>query len=362
MAEILSSGLKPPYAPDLSAKKCVVDFSSPNVAKEMHVGHLRSTIIGDTICRTLELCGAKVGALEHGRGVGIRAVRRQGQLCSELADTDLMPRGIVHRPDRRRLVGVRELTYTHARTHTCTHVHTCTHIHTQAAWHNFMEAGLCLAAQNSGAQNSGVQTGSSWVSGLLVGVRALVGVRWQGQLLGVQTGAAEQCLSADRGLGLQADRDAAQAVVQFAGRVHHRQPCAGCQAQAPHLKWPGCCTCLGLFSRQEDMAQRAGTAAAAAAAAAAMCEGGACCMAAQRQLARGMCFASCGFASTLTALRLVHMQVLRLNHIGDWGTQFGMLIQHMTELNPNGSGDESISDLMELYRWGKGACARGGVV
>ena len=61
--EILTSELHAPFTPDLSSKKCVVDFSSPNVAKEMHVGHLRSTIIGDTICRTLELCGAEVGGL-----------------------------------------------------------------------------------------------------------------------------------------------------------------------------------------------------------------------------------------------------------------------------------------------------------
>jgi hypothetical protein len=52
-------------APKLRYKRVVVDFSSPNVAKEMHVGHLRSTIIGDTICKTLEFCGADVVRLNH---------------------------------------------------------------------------------------------------------------------------------------------------------------------------------------------------------------------------------------------------------------------------------------------------------
>ena len=43
----------------------VVDFSSPNIAKQMHVGHLRSTIIGDSICRTLEALGYKVIRQNH---------------------------------------------------------------------------------------------------------------------------------------------------------------------------------------------------------------------------------------------------------------------------------------------------------
>jgi arginyl-tRNA synthetase len=43
----------------------VVDFSSPNIAKEMHVGHLRSTIIGDCICRLLKFLGHKVIRQNH---------------------------------------------------------------------------------------------------------------------------------------------------------------------------------------------------------------------------------------------------------------------------------------------------------
>jgi arginyl-tRNA synthetase len=46
-------------------KTIVVDFSSPNIAKQMHVGHLRSTIIGDCICRTLECLGHKVIRQNH---------------------------------------------------------------------------------------------------------------------------------------------------------------------------------------------------------------------------------------------------------------------------------------------------------
>ncbi len=47
------------------AQTVVVDYSSPNVAKEMHVGHLRSTIIGDGVVRALEFLGNKVIRANH---------------------------------------------------------------------------------------------------------------------------------------------------------------------------------------------------------------------------------------------------------------------------------------------------------
>ena len=43
----------------------VIDYSSPNLAKEMHVGHLRSTVIGDAVARTLEFLGHSVIRQNH---------------------------------------------------------------------------------------------------------------------------------------------------------------------------------------------------------------------------------------------------------------------------------------------------------
>jgi arginyl-tRNA synthetase len=47
------------------AQRIIVDYSSPNIAKEMHVGHLRSTVIGDALARVLELQGHEVLRLNH---------------------------------------------------------------------------------------------------------------------------------------------------------------------------------------------------------------------------------------------------------------------------------------------------------
>lgn len=46
-------------------QRVVVDYSSPNLAKEMHVGHLRSTIIGDAVSRLLEFRGDQVVRQNH---------------------------------------------------------------------------------------------------------------------------------------------------------------------------------------------------------------------------------------------------------------------------------------------------------
>jgi len=51
--------------PATEPRNIVVDFSSPNVAKPMHVGHLRSTVIGDAICKTLRFAGHHVTSDNH---------------------------------------------------------------------------------------------------------------------------------------------------------------------------------------------------------------------------------------------------------------------------------------------------------
>ena len=50
---------------DAPGRRVVVDYSAPNVAKEMHVGHLRSTVIGDAIVRLLEFLGHEVIRQNH---------------------------------------------------------------------------------------------------------------------------------------------------------------------------------------------------------------------------------------------------------------------------------------------------------
>ena len=52
----------PPAAP---AQKVVVDYSGPNVAKELHVGHLRATVVGDAVVRILEYLGHEVIRAAH---------------------------------------------------------------------------------------------------------------------------------------------------------------------------------------------------------------------------------------------------------------------------------------------------------
>ena len=66
-----------------AGEKIIVDYSSPNIAKEMHVGHLRSTIIGDSIVRMYDLLGYDVLRQNHIGDWGTQF----GMLIEHLIDT-----------------------------------------------------------------------------------------------------------------------------------------------------------------------------------------------------------------------------------------------------------------------------------
>ncbi len=82
-------------APTENPETIVVDYSSPNVAKEMHVGHLRGTIIGDALCRVLEALGHHVVRQNHlgdwgtPFGMLIEHLLDLGAAASEASMTDL---------------------------------------------------------------------------------------------------------------------------------------------------------------------------------------------------------------------------------------------------------------------------------
>jgi len=98
----LSQQLNALYAQPLVAQVAapqtiVIDYSSPNLAKEMHVGHLRGTIIGDAIARTFDYLGHRLIRQNHfgdwGTQFGMlitymQALPQDGDLGSELADLE----------------------------------------------------------------------------------------------------------------------------------------------------------------------------------------------------------------------------------------------------------------------------------
>lgn len=88
MLNLLLHGVRPPPTSHLEGinknrQRVIVDFSSPNIAKEMHVGHLRSTIIGDSIARLMEFLGHDVQRFNHVGDWGTQF----GMLIAHLQDT-----------------------------------------------------------------------------------------------------------------------------------------------------------------------------------------------------------------------------------------------------------------------------------
>ncbi|MEV6411717.1 arginine--tRNA ligase [Kribbella sp. NPDC051718] len=61
----LAAGVNEPVVFAPRGERVVVDYSQPNVAKQMHVGHLRSTVIGDALCNVLRSVGYQVIRQNH---------------------------------------------------------------------------------------------------------------------------------------------------------------------------------------------------------------------------------------------------------------------------------------------------------
>lgn len=104
-AQLQTPLIEPVSAP----QSIVVDYSSPNLAKEMHVGHLRGTIIGDCLVRVLEACGHKVIRQNHvgdwGTQFGMLIAHMESlkfdnvELSTELADLETFYRQAKQRFD-----------------------------------------------------------------------------------------------------------------------------------------------------------------------------------------------------------------------------------------------------------------------
>ena len=77
--------------------RIVIDYSHPNVAKEMHIGHLRTTVIGDALARMLTFLGHDVVRENHIGDWG----RPFGMLIEQLVD--YRPTWFARRPGARRL-------------------------------------------------------------------------------------------------------------------------------------------------------------------------------------------------------------------------------------------------------------------
>lgn len=109
MKKMLNEGLSAWAPKGYAGKRVIIDFSSPNVAKEMHVGHLRSTIIGDTLARTLEFCGADVLRLNHigdwgtqfGMLIQFMAEKREGGINAS-TDEDVADLQVLYRAAKAR--------------------------------------------------------------------------------------------------------------------------------------------------------------------------------------------------------------------------------------------------------------------
>ncbi|RLN50956.1 hypothetical protein BBJ28_00009521 [Nothophytophthora sp. Chile5] len=101
-------GVTPSVLPREDQRDILVDFAAPNLGKKLHVGHLRSSVLGDTICNLLEFRGHRVARVSHTGDVGsalatliVELIEQQVPL-ETLSDAQL---GACYEAGKRRLSG-----------------------------------------------------------------------------------------------------------------------------------------------------------------------------------------------------------------------------------------------------------------
>lgn len=97
IADIALRGMPPPVAAAAvntasppRRQRVLVDFASPNMGKELHVGHMRSSVIGDTLCRVLEYQGHTVDRVSHVGDLGMPVCMVIAALLEENTPRDFL--------------------------------------------------------------------------------------------------------------------------------------------------------------------------------------------------------------------------------------------------------------------------------
>lgn len=75
----------PAATPGASQPRVLIDYSSPNLGKQLHVGHLRSSLIGDSLARILEASGAEVHRVSHVGDCGLPVALVVAEILTEPA-------------------------------------------------------------------------------------------------------------------------------------------------------------------------------------------------------------------------------------------------------------------------------------
>ncbi|KAG6592552.1 arginine-tRNA ligase [Phytophthora cinnamomi] len=101
-------GVQPRELPRAQQRDVLVDFAAPNMGKKLHVGHLRSSVLGDSICNLLEFRGHRVARVSHTGDVGsalatlIVELMQQRVPLDALTDAEL---GRCYEAGKRKLAG-----------------------------------------------------------------------------------------------------------------------------------------------------------------------------------------------------------------------------------------------------------------